>query len=205
MGKLTFKEVQEPQIYNSWTEPCNPYRSQAWDPGSEKPEPRPKLKPTVKRPFVTDVGEKAELMQNWIGRSGGSLIRRRWYHGVGCSVFDGLCINQAEFDGIDCAACIKSTFECFIKGCKHREFYVDRHGTRRCVDCKTELGQDEDPDSHEDDDPGEEDDFKEVEGAEDEMDDVDLILNHRLFRNYCSWNIEGKWDQRPPEGKQGCR
>jgi hypothetical protein len=201
MKKVTFKEVQEIRYYSSWSDPCNPYRSQLWDPGREKPEARPKLRRTVKRPFVSDVGEHAEELKNYIGRSGRRLIRRTWYHGVGCTVFDGLCINQTEFEEIDCAACIRSTFESFIRGCKHREFYVDQYGTRRCVDCKDELGQDEDPDSHEDDDPGEEDDFKEYDGTEHEMDDVDLLLNRRVYGNCCSWNIEGKWDQRPIEGK----
>jgi hypothetical protein len=153
-----------------------------------------KIRRTIKRPFVIDLGEKLKRMEGWIDGKGRPLYRRHWYNAVGCKVFDGLCINQADFNEIDCAQCIKSTFESLINGCRHREVYVDQYGTIRCVDCKDELGQMEDSDVFEDDDPGEISDPM-------ERDDADSISNHPLCRNYRSWNLEGRGSQAAPEEK----
>jgi hypothetical protein len=173
----------------------DPYRPQQWDPA--KPlDRRLKLKRTLRRPFVMDLGDGARTMDGWRGITGLPIIERHWYFAVGCKVFDGLCINQGAFDEIDCASCIKSTFESFIKGCKHREFYIDPFGTRRCVACKDELGQEEDPDIYEEDDSPEEDDPP-------ERDDVECIVNDRWSKNYRSWNIQGRWNQTEQDGAGG--
>lgn len=116
--KLTFQQVQEPWDCKFLNR--NLYRWKDLDPGKDSLAPRPKLRRTLKRPFVTGLGETDKISDFYIGRSGRPVVHRTWYHGVGCSVFDGLCINQEEFEKIDCLACIKSTFESFIKGCPHR-------------------------------------------------------------------------------------
>ena len=91
---------------------------------------------------------------------------------------------------IDCALCIRSTFEAFIKGCDHREHYVDPYGTIRCAACKAELGQMEDSDVFEDTDPREIDD-------PDECDEDDIL--HLKSRIYASWNLDDRWNQVPPD------
>lgn len=147
----------------------------------------PRLRRTVRRPFIVNLGDSLHRMEDCY-REGKPMYRRRWYHTVGCSVFDGICINQDDFEEIDCASCIRSTFECFIKGCSHKEFYVDRHGTRRCTSCKIELGQDEDPDIYE------EDDFREADDPP-ERDDPEMFLNLPREETYRKWNIERRFNQ----------
>ena len=181
-----------------------PYRSVEGPNGTNPTVPLAKIKRTIKRPFVIPPKVSSEISKGiptYYVIEGKYRIRAvtyKWLFGVGCSIFDGLCINQDDFSRIDCAACIKSTFESFIKGCEHQEAYVDQYGTRRCVACKDELGQDEpdDPpemgDHSEDDDPaGEEDDPPEYSYPE-------SFLDRKGMEAYNSWNLEGKTDQSAP-------
>lgn len=149
----------------------------------------PQLKRTLRRPFIVSMQETIQRLDNWKGVDGRPVHRRKWYHSVGCGIFDGICINQENFDEIDCAQCIRSTFESFIMGCQHREFYVDQYGTRRCAACKAELGQDEDADVFEEDDFLEEDDPAEV-------CDPEIFLNRSDYGSYRKWNLERRFDQR---------
>lgn len=196
---VSYKEAD--QIDGRWThstDAYDPVRAEVYDLGDrEGVTDRPKLRRTLKRPFIIDLGENHEILDDWLGLNGDPVSRRTWYHGFGCAVFDGICINQTEFLAIDCAACIKSTFESFVKGCKHNKTYIDQHGTRRCAVCKDELGQDELDDFLECDDFPENDDPLEK-GEADEYGDPDILLSCAEMTGYRSWNIDGKLDQTNP-------
>lgn len=177
----------------------SPYRSHK-APEDERfsAPPVTRLKRTTKRPFIIPL----KLEEKWEGReyylTNGNIynqkaVQYRWYIGVGCLIFDGFCISQDDFNKIDCASCVKATFEDFVRGCKHTDTYTDQYGTRRCMRCKDELGQDEPDDPPEMDDHSEDDTPQEPEPLE--YGDPEIFLNREDMGHYRSWNLEGKTDQ----------
>jgi hypothetical protein len=185
---------QWPLVHNCVT----PYRCDYRTPDEKFPALPTDLKRSVKRPFIIPLGCEIQRTNTATCSHHSGMIlpilKREWYHGLGCMVFDGLCANQSDFSKIDCAACIKSTFESFIKGCDHAETYVDQYGTRRCVACKDELGQDE-PD-----DMPEEDDF--LEDCDPREEDIPEDILNSYNPNYRTWNLEGRFDQREEAGHE---
>jgi len=178
----------------------NPYRShEASENERFNAPPVTRLKRSIKRPFIIPLKPKRKLEGREYCLTNGyyiynqKAVQYEWYMGVGCFIFDGLCINQDDFNKIDCASCVKATFENFIRGCKHTSVYTDQYGTRRCMSCKDELGQ------NETDDPLEMDDFSEddtpLEPEPLEYANPEIFLNREDMKGYRSWNLEGKVDQ----------
>lgn len=176
-----------------------PYRSKDTPIGSRPDVPILKIRPTKKRPFIIPPKVNSKVLESTFFRSIDGVHRQAvshtWYFALGCSVFNGLCINQDDFNKIDCAQCIRSTFESFIKGCAHENYYVDHHGTRRCVACKDELGQDEPDDVPEMDDFSENDDVLEEGDDPHEYGDPEIFLGQQGMEGYSAWGIENKVDQ----------
>ena len=185
-GKVSIEE--RPCYYD--TSDSSPIARPTRGGGVGDPEEK-KIKPTLKRPFIIPEVEDGppKITRIWNGNRW-EAATKKGPPIVGCAVFDGLCICQENHDEINCKECIKATFEAFLKGCRHREVYVDQYGTVRCAACKIELDQVEDSEPYEADDFLEEDDPPET-------DDADMILNGEDFKyqKYRTWGLEGAENQ----------